>query len=496
MNAFVLIAVALAILFGAPALVGSVRKAAARYAAARAQRAADAEQAREALKQLWTHHPETAGVGETLSYKARAQVGLMQESLEQHRKLDQRDEKVQHRQRHIRDGNPVTPGYRLRVLAGLALFLIVFVLGIGLDYLVFRGLHPTGTWLLPLALACLAVIGITAGSVLFLDATRHHLVHATATPYARRVVALGGAMLAAGITVYMIVIAPYRSAPAGEARISQAQQQLASDQSQILAGGGSNSQLITADKQTLARARTDLAQAQRVDRWSAAVLAVLDIPLSEAGFLGAELLLLDLAVFRCQRARRRTQRADNALQRADNAFIDALHQILTRHGHTKADEVIPRIIARVNRLGPGTRSPSIGGQPTGTGQAGDASGKAGQASPPGSGRVFPTAGMPQPPGGGLGGAGSPGAVSIPEFTIIHPNGGKARPSTGSVNGNLGGPSSGPVPEATLTNPNGGPSRPSTGPVNGPPDPQADRLGAGGAMTPPAELPPEEFDMTA
>ena len=190
---------------------------------------------------------------------------------------------MQHRRLHIRDGNPVTTGYRLRVLMGLALFLIVSALGIGLDYLIFRGLHPTGTLLLPLALACLAVIGITVGSVLFLDANRHHLVHATATPYVRRVVPLGGAMLAIGITVYVMMIAPYRSYPAGEARIHQAQLQLASDQSETTANGGSSSQVIAADQQALTRARTDLAQAQRVDRWSAGVLAILDIPLSEAG---------------------------------------------------------------------------------------------------------------------------------------------------------------------------------------------------------------------
>lgn len=300
-----------------------------------------------ALARLWTQFPETAGVGETLTYKARVQVGLLQEAQERNLGLEQREQQVQHRRQHIRDGKPVTAGYRLRALAGLVLFLAVLVLGIVLDYLIFRGLHPTGTRLLPIALACLAVIGITTGSVLFLDANRHHLVPASATPYHRRVLALGGAMLAAGIVVYMVVIAPYRSYQAGEARITQAQQQLASDQSEVLAGaGGSNAELIAADTQAVARARADLAQAQRVDRWSAAALGVLEIPLAEAGFLGAELLLLDFAVARREIARRRNQRANNAVQQADNTFIDALHQTLVRHGHTNADDLIPRIIAR------------------------------------------------------------------------------------------------------------------------------------------------------
>jgi hypothetical protein len=363
MNPITTVAVAVAalgVLFGGPALVGPIRRAVA-------QRRADAENARqeaaarkEALTQLWTTDPEAAGVGEALAYQAQARGGLVRQAHEQHRMLGQRDDQVKDREQHIRDGDPVTPGYRLRVLTGLVLFLVVFILGVGLDYLIFRGLHPTGTWLLPFALACLAVIGITAGSVLFLGATRHHLLPAGASAYARRVVALAGAMLAAGITVYMIVIAPYRSAPAGQARINLLQQQLASDRSEILASGGSNSQLLTADRAALAKARTDLAQAQRVDRWSAAVLAVLDIPLSEAGFLGAELLLLDLAVLRRERARQQAQEADDAIQEADDSFTDALHQALTQHGHADADEVIPRLIARVSRLGPGTQSPAIG----------------------------------------------------------------------------------------------------------------------------------------
>ena len=492
MTAFALVAVLVGILFGGPALAGPARSARNRREAARARRGDDAEQARQdaaarqcALAQLWTADPETAGVQEALSYQARVQGELARQSQEQHRKLELRDDQVQHRRRHVRDGNPLTPGYRLRVLAGLGLFLVVLVLGTWLDYLIFRGLHPAVTRLLPFALACLALIGITAGSVLFFDATRHHLVPAAAAPYARQVVALAGAMLAAGISVYVIVIAPYRSAVAGEAKIRLAQQQLASDQSQVLAGGGPSSQLITADRQALARARADLAQAQRVDRWSAAVLAVLDIPLSEAGFLGAELLLLDLAVFRCERARRRAQRADDALQQADSAFIDALHQILTQHGHTQADEVIPRIIARVSRLSVGTRSPLTGGQPASSGQTASAPRQTGnaaaQASGPGSQGppgpaapgaappTHPSAGaagstwqaftpprMPQPPGGGNG----QDAWPVSGVTILHPNGDRARNGGMSVGGSPG------------------------------------WLGPGGAMTPPAGLPAEEFDMTA
>jgi hypothetical protein len=455
---------------------------------------------------MWTQFPETAGVGETLTYKARVQVRLMQEAQERSFELEQREQQVQHRRQHVRDGNAVTTGYRLRVLVGLLLFLVVFLLGIVLDYLIFRGLHPTGTRLLPLALACLAVIGITTGSVLFLDANRHHLVAASATPYHRRVLALGGLMLAVGIVVYMVVIAPYRSYQAGEARITQAQQQLASDQSEVLVGGGSNAELIAADTQAVVQARADLVQAQRVDRWSAAALGLLEIPLAEAGFMGAELLLLDLAVARRDLARRGSQRANNALQQADNTFIDALHQILIRHGHTNADDLIPRIIARVVRLGPGTRPPSIGGQPTGPGQPsgpGQASGPGSQAQPgpsaprPGPAAGFPAQGMPQPPGGpGTASAGSAGPGPVPAPAAFTPNGNGPGASTLPGNGNPGAPGTGPVPGVTYMNPNLGPTQPGTGPVNGQPDTQAARPGTGGPMTAPADLPPEEFDMTA
>jgi hypothetical protein len=511
---YVLIVAGLAtILFGAPALVDPARRAAARRADVLTRRKAAAERVRQdaaavkaALARLWTQFPETAGVGETLSYKARVQVGLMQEAQERSFELDQREHQVQHRRQHIRDGNPVTTGYRLRVLVGLVLFLVVFVLGIVLDYLIFRGLHPTGTRLLPLALACLAVVGITTGSVLFLDANRHHLVPASATPYHRRVLALGGAMLAAGIVLYMVVIAPYRSYQAGEARITQAQQQLASDQSEVLASGGSNAELIAADTQAVAQAHADLAQAQRVDRWSAAVLGVLEIPLAEVGFLGAELLLLDLAVARRDLARRRSRLANNALQQADNTFIDALYQTLVRHGHTNADDVIPRIIARVVRLGPGTRPPSIGGQladagqPSGPGQAGGP-GSQGQpdasAPRPGPAAGFPAQGMPQPPGGsGTSSAGTTGAGSVPGATAFTPNCGRPAPTTLAGNSNPRAPSAVPVPGMTFINPNLGGTQPDTGPVNGLPGSQAGQPGTGGPMTAPAELPPEEFDMTA
>ena len=480
----------LAILLGAPALVEPARRAAARRATARDQQDADARRRQEeaaaeqqALTRLWTDEPVTAGADETLRFKTRIHDGMMRQMREQAAMLSQREEQVRQRERHVRDGRPVTNGYRLRVLTGLALFLIVFGLGLGLDYLIFRGLHPTGTFLLPLALASLAVIGITVGAVLCFDATRHHLLPATTTPYARRVVTLSGAMLVAGITVYMTVIAPYRSIPAGQAAITVAEQRLASDQSQVVAGpAGSSSQLISADEQAVAQARAHLAQAERVDRWSAAVLAVLDIPLSEAGFLGAELLLLDLAILQRKQAQRRAEQAAEARLAAENTYINALHQILTRHGHTNADELIPLILARVGRLMTWVRQSSAQGQLEGIGPARPA----GTSDHPGQGD-----------GAGQGPAAGPAAAppaedddgSVPQVTIIPPGPETAGPHTGPEDETPGRSGTRRSPRLTVVPPEGGPAPPST-------RQQPDRTDGGTAIGADAELPPEEFDMTA
>jgi hypothetical protein len=496
-----IISAALAVLLGAPVLVDPARRAAARRAAARDQRDADARRrqqeaaaAQAELTQLWTDEPITAGTDETLRFKTRIHDGLMRQLREHTARLRQWEEQVRRRERHVRDGKPVTAGYRLRVLAGLALFLVVFGLGIGLDYLIFRGLHPTGTFLLPLALACLAVIGITAGAVLCFDATRHQLVHATATPYVRRVVALGGAMLVAGITVYMTVIAPYRSIPAGQAAITLAEQTLASDQSQVVAGpAGSNSQLINADQQAVVQARAHLAQAERVDRWSAAVLAVLDIPLSEAGFLGAELLLLDLAVLHRKLAQRRAEQAAEARLAAENAYINALHQILTRHGHTNADELIPLILARVGRLMTWVRQSSAQGHLEGIGPGRPAGASdhparedaAGQGEGPAAG----PAAAPPPEDDNDGPAPQVTVIPPDRMTVIPPDPAPAGPRTGPEDGTPSRPGTRRGRRLTFISPEGGPVPPGTRRQQA----QAD---GGAASSAGAELPPEEFDMTA
>lgn len=471
----------LAVLFGVPALLDPIRHLLARLADDARRRQQEEEATKQELTLLWTDEPVTAGSDETLRFTTQVHDPLMRQLREHDGKRRLLEDQVLRRGRHVHDGEPVTTGYRLRVLAGLALFLAVAVLGIGLDYLIFRGLHPTGTVLLPLALACLAVIGISVGAVLCFGAIRHHLLPATATPYVRRVVAMGGAMLAIGITLYMTVIAPYRSIPAGQAAITLAEQRLAYDQSEVFAGaGGSNSLLISADEQAIVQARTRLAQAERVDRWSAAVLAVLDIPLSEAGFLGAELLLLDLAVARHQLAQRRFEQAAEDRLAAQNTYINALHQILTRHGHTNADELIPQILARVGRLMLWIRHSAQGqlegigpGRPADTSDPHPADG-AGQGGGPG---IRPAAARSADDDEG----------SMPQATVIFPYPETAGPGTGSAGAPVRPGTQGR--QLTVILPDGGPAPAGT-------RRQGDRTDGGAATGTAAELPPEEFDMTA
>lgn len=348
--ALVVMGVALT-LFGIPAAVLSGRSASRRRAAARQVRAAEraervrAEQAeRREAEDFWRQKPSLAGMSETLQYQAR-RIRRQTAIEEAARQLQQRDEQFRRRRMSIRDGKEISTGYRLLVLAGLVLFLVVFTLGIVLDFMIFRGLHPTGTWLLPFGFACLAVIGITTGSVIFLGAQRHGLLHEATTPYLKLVVTTGGAMLAIGITFYLIMIAPYRSYPAGEARIKLAQRVLAADQSAV---PPTPPQVLAQDQQAIATAKADLAEAQRVDRLAAGAIALVEIPLTEAAVLGGELLALMLAERRQEHARRRHQQAMDLLAADDTHFNAELMRILVTHGHD--EDAMLEIRNRVLRL--------------------------------------------------------------------------------------------------------------------------------------------------
>jgi hypothetical protein len=311
----------------------------------------------------------------------------------------------------------------------------------------------------------LAVLGITVGSVVFMSAWRHGLLASSTTPYIRRVVTLGGAILAAGVALYMTMIAPYRSAPAGEANIGHWQAVLHQDQT---TEPPLPAYVINYDKQQVAKAKTDLAHAQLVDRLSAATLAFMEIPLSEGAVLGTGLLALELAKQRREQARRDKQRADDNLDRAEARFSAALTQILVAHGH--GEEVFAGIRARLERLAdPGNATPPSGGPEPAPGQNG---------SPPPPQPTAADMAGPKPSAGGSANGGH--AASAAPFSAGTPAG----------PGSPAGAGPGQAPTINLISPPGAPAGPQAAPQapvnpNGP-----------GATVSPASLSAIELDATA
>ena len=339
------------VLFGGPAVAAVVRREMTRRRQAaeahrkeeegRRQRARDAQQHTE---YIWRNSPDRAGVGEYLRYLV-IKAPLEQAAAEAGRRLEQHSTQVERCLSGYPGHKPPSTRYRLVVLTGLVFFLGVLGLAIMLDFLIFRGLHPTGTALLPLGLASVAVLGITVGSVIMFGARRHDLLPHDISDYYRQVIILGGALLALFVAGYMIAIAPNRSAPAGQAAITRAEQVLQADQSAV---PPSSPQLISVDQQAVTQARANLARAQQVDRLSAGALAIVEIPLSEAAVLGGELLVLYLAIARRERARHEQQRAKDVVAQADARFVAELTQILINHGHN--EESVRRIVHRVNAM--------------------------------------------------------------------------------------------------------------------------------------------------
>lgn len=421
------------LLFGGPALVALInnqmdrrRDAAEARRQAEEQRRQEAEAARQQVEYIWRNSPDRAGVGEYVRYQAyRTPFELaVNRAARRHALLDQ---EVGHRLfRYPGQALPSTR-YRLVVLTGLVLFLGVFALAITLDFLIFRGLHPTGSVVLPLGLACLAVLGITVGSVIMFGAKRHDLLPDGISHYFRRVIITGGTLLAIGVAAYMIMIAPYRSYPAGEAAINHAEQVQQADLSAV---PKASQQVLNLDQAAINQAKANLANAQKVDRLSAAALSLVEIPLSEAAVLGGELLVLYLAIARRERASQEQQEAQGAMVESDNRFIAQLTQILITHGHN--EQSVNRIIARVNAM----KSSSPGGS---GGPGGPASGSPGGPAPGGH----------TPPGGPAPGGPAPPAVPGATSTVTHvPYGG---PVTGGPT-LPGGPGAPGAPVGTTTPP--------------------------------------------
>ena len=369
-------------LFGLPALVGPARAWKARREAAVAARAAEAERQRQRqeherqeTERIWRETPDLAGLGEYLRYQHRMQTPLRHKVEAAEQQYSQRAQDVTARQPALRDGKPVTTPYRVLVFVGLGLFLAVFALAMALDYLIFHGLHPKGTWVLPLGLATLAVVGITVGSVVLLGGTRHRLIPENITPYGKRVVLVGAGLLVGGIVIAMAVIAPNRSYLGGQEQINTAVRQLSLDQTAQPPVGPD---VISADNAAITQAKANLARAEQVDRLSAIVLALIEIPLSEAAILGAELLLFDAAVRRRDSAQQELAAAKQKLEGAQIFFMSELARILVAHGHD--EDAVRQMRERYARLmlawetqrslpGGAPPGPGAGGAPPGPGPA-------------------------------------------------------------------------------------------------------------------------------
>jgi hypothetical protein len=412
---FLIAGAALAVLFAAPAVPEAARAAAAQRDRARQRRAEDQQrreqEARERIRQaqqIWLDAPDLAGFREYEQYEAQVRTPLQQASDEAARQFGQVDQAVGRHQARFHDGEPPRAGYQLIVLVGLAAFVAVFILGITLDYLIFRGLHPTGAVALPFGLACVAMIGITVGSVLLFGAKRHHLVPESATPYFRRMAILFGGMLAVGIAGYMAFIAPNRSYMNLEPAIVTDQEALTAAQHSVPAAPPG---VVQADATQLADDQARLNRAEDVDRASALALGAIEIPLAEVAVLAGVVVIFRILLVRRERARRAQQDTADAVAQADARFIAALTAQLVGNGHDEQE--IQQTLARVRRLGkmladhadPGAAAPGPG--------PGPAPGPMPGPTPvPGSG---PMPGQPPGPNGGTRPNGSsPGGTTAPD----------------------------------------------------------------------------------
>ena len=423
------------LLFGLPAAAVGGKRLAARWQAQREtvreqlerereHREAAALAERDRIDTLWREHPDIGGLTEYLRYIHLRRGQLDRDRTEAHDDFERCKQDVDALAAD-RGGERVPSGHRVLVLVALVLFAVVFCLGVALDYLIFRGLHP-GTVLVPLGLACLAVFGIMTGSVIFLGVGRHKLLPASSSLYVRWTVRLFGLMLAGGVALYMTAIAPYRSAAAGQARIDRAVSTLQDARSSVPAAPPI---VIAQDRQAVARERASLREAQRVDQLSAATLALLEIPLTEGAVLGAELLIFDLARRRRDRARQAVREIENDTGAAEAQFANDLMGVLVARGHDET--VIPHIMRRMRRLeaawtgrpvpADGLPPGSAGGARPATADLAADGAAAGDTAAGGAG----DGGHDPGPGAGAGPGGMrPGAPAvIPAVTVVDPAGG-------------------------------------------------------------------------
>ena len=234
----------------------------------------------------------------------------------------------------FRDGKPPKAGYQLLAMAGLVAFAFVFILGAALDYLIFRASHP-GNVLLPLGLACIAMIGITVGSILAFGARRHRPAarpHVPANPEHGEAVrhdARGRHRRVHGLhraQSFLSGLGRPRSSPTSR-RCSKRRTPWRQTPRQRRPIRRTKRPRRLSSPMT----RPACGTRREIDRASALALGALEIPLAEAAVIGGELVIFRIPRRRRDRAERDYVEAVRAVARADATFMADSKHLAHRH---------------------------------------------------------------------------------------------------------------------------------------------------------------------
>lgn len=423
----------LAILFGVPAVPMALRTVKGRRAAAAADREAEREEERNARAEAqereqgpWRDNPGIAVLRERLRFEAKGRLPREQVTTEAGVQLARLDSAIQRHESRFHSGGRPGLTYQVVVLVLTGVAAVVFIVGAILDYLIFRGLHPGGSILIPAALACVAICCVMVGSFLAISARRHGLVPAQWSEYFRLFAQVFGGLLAVGAVVCMVVYAPARSYLADEPTIIADQEAVSQQQNAVMPAGGAGVQaaVLAADKEKLAADQASLRKAQLLDRVSAAGLGALEITLTEVAILGGELIAFRVLLRRREQARQGHQRATDDLATAEAVFATTVNDKLIANGydHRAYEDGLARLreFARMLRLHGQSQGGAPGGGPTAPGSAavpGAVGPVAGPGHAPG-GQAGGTPGNPVPPGGvGPAQTAAPGPHVVPGTVI-------------------------------------------------------------------------------
>jgi hypothetical protein len=406
----VLLAVlAAAALLGGPAMPMAARSVKQQRAAAAARREQErerqkreAEEAREERERIWRDEPGNAVLRERLTFQARVGDRLDHAFREAKFKYDQLDGAIQRHGGDFHKGPAGRPGlaYQIVVLTLLGVAVAVFVLGAILDFLIFRGLHPGGSVLIPVGLSGVVIIAVMVGSFLAISAQRHGLIPATWNEYFTLFARLFGAALAVSAVACMIYYAPARSYLADQGNIAKDQalvEQLAHAVAPDAAAQQANTAALQAAKDQLDSDETTLHKAQVLDRVSAGVLGALEIPLTEVAILGGQLIAFRILLRRREEARQEQDDAATVRVQAENQFVATMNATLMQfgHDHRAYGEGLTRLRDLYGIIR--RHQPQPSGNPGGLGAGGGPSGP----TPSGPG------GGPHPGPGGPGAGGTP-----------------------------------------------------------------------------------------